>query len=479
MMGEPLTPEMLIARESAGSRDFLRSFSEGGSRRVKHDALPWLRSTVLFCILCGNICPALGTEPDGNPLRLAKALALTLEKSPVLSSFSWDIRAAEARIIQAGLVPNPEVSLEGEDFTRAGVKSATESMQNTLEFSQLIELGGKRGSRIREAQFDREASQWDYQVKRLEVLKLTSLAFIDALTAQRNVRLAEENVELTKGAVPVTKKRVEAGKASDVELVRTNTAVATAQIRLNEAKRELETARLNLAAQWGAKKPTFSSVAGNLEQLRPIPSLESLDAKLRESPDLVRWTTEHQKREAALSRARAEAKPDLTLHAGPRLLGASHADMTLVAGFSIPLPLWNRNQGKIAEAEANIAKADDERAAAEARAYAELNEAYQTLARAAEEVRILRETVLPGARSAVDQIGDGYATGRFSQLDVLDAQKTYNETQTEYVRALADFQRAQVQIDALTARPVEVPRLGASAAKSRPGNRGNKVSRDE
>jgi outer membrane protein, heavy metal efflux system len=436
-------------------------------------------SFLVFCILWGNAWPSLGTEPEGKPLTLARAVAMTLEKSPVLTSFSWDVRAAEARIIQAKLVPNPEISVEGEDFTRADVRSATESMQNTLELSQLIELGGKRDSRIREAQFDRETAEWDYQVKRLEVLKLTTLAFIDVLTAQRNVQLAEENVELTEGAVPVTHKRVEAGKASDVELLRTNTAAATARIHLTAVKRDLETARVNLAAQWGAKQATFPSVTGNLDQLRPIPSLQSLKAKLQQNPDLTRWRTERQKREATLNLARAEAKPDVTLRAGPRLLGASHADVTLVAGFSIPLPLWNRNQGKIAEAEANVAKAADERAAAEAQAYAELNEGYQTLGRAAEEVQILRETVLPGAKSAVDQITDGYAAGRFSQLDVLDAQRTYNESQTQYVKALSDFQKAQAQIDALTAGPVGLSRLGESTSKNHQGKRRNQVSRDE
>jgi outer membrane protein, heavy metal efflux system len=450
-----------------------REFADTRQRELLRNIL------LLVSISCGYAFHLLGAEAEGNSLTLGRALALTLEKSPVLSSYSWDIRAAEARIIQAKLVPNPEVSLEGEDFTRADVRSATESMQNTLEFSQLIELGGKRSSRVREARFDREATEWDYQVKRLEVLKLTSLAFIDALTAQRNVQLAEENVELTEGAVPVTKKRVEAGKASDVELVRTNTAVATAQIRLNEARRDWETVRGNLAAQWGAKKATFSSVTGNLDQLRPIPSLESLNAKLKENPDLARWTTERQKREATLNLARAEGKPDVTLRAGPRLLGASRADLSFVAGFSIPIPLWNRNQGKIAEAEAEVAKAADERASAEAKAHAELNEAYQTLARAAEEVRILRGTVLPGAKSAVDQITEGYATGRFSQLDVLDAQRTYNENQTEYVKALSDSQKARVQIDTLTARPVELSKFGESSSKSYRGNRNSRMSQDE
>ena len=435
-------------------------------------------SFLLLVATAHAVC-AFGSQPQesGDPITLARALALTLERSPELAAFSWDIRAAEARILQAKLIPNPEISWDGEDFTRAGVQSATESMQNTLVLSQLIELGGKRRSRVSEAQFDRRSAEWDYQVKRLEVLKSTSLAFIDVVSGQRKVRLAEENVQLTESGVPITQKRVEAGKASSVELIRANTEAATARIELAEARHDLEAARVNLAARWGAKKATFPSVAGDLEQLRPIPSLESLKAKLRSNPELAKWTTERHKREATLSVARAEAHPDLTLNAGPRLLGASHADMSLVAGFSIPLPLWNRNQGKIAEAEANVAKTSDEQAAAEADANAELNEAYQTLQRAAEEVRILRDTVLPGAKSVVDQTTEGYATGRFSQLDVLDAQRSYIETRTQYVRALSDFQKAAAQIDALTAGPVELPSPGPVSTTYQ-GKGKNKVKSD-
>jgi outer membrane protein, heavy metal efflux system len=449
----------------------IASHVQSGRFQLASSPISFLLSLATAHAVC-----AFGSQPQesGEPINLARALALTLERSPQLAAFSWDIRAAEARILQAKLSPNPEISWDGEDFTRAGVPSATESMQNTLVLSQLIELGGKRRSRVWEAQFDRRAAEWDYQVKRLEVLKSTSLAFIEVLSGQRKVRLAEENVQLTERGIAVTQKRIEAGKASNVELIRTNTEVATARIGLTEAKHDLEAARANLAAQWGAKKAMFPSVTGNLEQLRPIPSLESLKAKLQANPELARWTTERQRREASLSLARSEAKPDLTLNAGPRLLGASHSDMTLVAGFSIPLPLWNRNQGKIAEAEANVAKTSDERAAAEAGAYAELNEAYQTLRRAAEEIQILHDTALPGAKSAVDQITEGYATGRFSQLDVLDAQRSYIETRSQYVRALADFQKAAAQIDALTAGPVELPSNG-TASTTYPGKGKNKI----
>ena len=220
-----------------------------------------IRIVLLFCLLSGHAQHSYGTESyeSGKPLTLARALALTLEHSPELSAFSWDNRSAEARIIQAKLIPNPEISIEGENLTEFSGSQSGNEMQNTLRLSQLIELGGKRRSRLREAQFDRQATQWEYQVKRLEVLKLTSTAFIDTLAAQRNVQLAEESLAIAEAAVPVTQKRVEAGKASAVEQVRTNTTIATARIELEKAKRELQTARLNLAAQWG-KKRQFSQL---------------------------------------------------------------------------------------------------------------------------------------------------------------------------------------------------------------------------
>lgn len=421
------------------------------------DADMVLKRILLLLSLTGGL-PSAMAEPTATakPLTLAEAIVLTLQRNPDLSAFSWDIRAAEARIIQAKLSPNPEFSVDGENLTKTGGEG--EGIQNTIQLSQLIELGGKKKSRVREAQFDREGSQWEYQAKRLEVLKGTSTAFVDVLAAQSSLQLKQDSLAIAEAAVPATRTRVDAGKAAAVELVRAQTAVGSARIELEEAKRELQTARLNLAAQWGEKKASFSNVIGNLEQVREPPPLESLNAKLQRNPNLARWTTESEKRNATLRVARSEGKPDITLQAGPRLIGTNPIDVTLVAGFSIPLPLWNRNQGKIAEAEANLGKVADERANAEARAYADLNEAYQTLAGSLHEARVLRETVLPGAKSTVDETARGYAVGRFSQLDVLEAQRNYNESRTQYVRSLASYQKAQAQIDALTAGPIELPK---------------------
>jgi len=202
-----------------------------------------------------------------------------------------------------------------------------------------------------------------------------------------------------------------------------------------------------------------------------------LTSKLMRNPQLARWTTERERRHAALESARAQGVPDLTVSVGPRMIGNGD-DVTLVAGFSIPLPLWNRNEGNIAEAEANLKKTNEEERAAEARAYAHLNEAYQILARATTQIGILDKDVLSGANSALNKILEGYAAGRYSQLDVLDSRRTLNDAQAQKLRALVDYHQASAEIDALTAAPQEPRPVSAiysnKARQIRPANKQNR-----
>jgi cobalt-zinc-cadmium efflux system outer membrane protein len=398
-------------------------------------------------------------------LTLAQALALTLQKSPELDGVSWDIRAAEARILQAGLRPNPELMLESEDITGTGSYKRGDQMQNTLQLTQLVELGGKRQARVRISQSEQQLADWDYQIKRIEVLKQTTVAFIDVLTAQSRVDLAEEIVGLAQKVVSITQKQVEVGKISDIEVTRSSVAAAGARVDLEQAKQDLLVARGYLAAQWGAVVPDFTSVTGDLERIRPHPELETLMARLGRNPQLARWTTERERRRAVLASAQAEGRPDVRLGAGPRLIGKGD-DVTLVATVSVPLPLFNRNQGRIAETQANLSKVANEQRAAETRAYAQLNEQYQTLVRASEQLRILERDVLPGANTAVTRILEGYNVGRYSQLDVLEARRTLNDARAQRLRVLAGYQKASTDIDALTASPIDLPCLNTN---SKPG----------
>ncbi len=414
---------------------------------------------------------AIAAESGGS-ITLANALARTLRGSPELAAYNFELRAAEARILQAGLRPNPELSLDIENPTGSGPYRNGDQMENTLALSQLIELGGKRPARIFEAEAGRTVIEREYQVKRVEVLKTATLAFIDALAAQRRMELFEEVMRVAGDAVAITDKRVIIGKASAVESIRAKVAVSSAKIDIEQARRDLAIARGNLAAQWGAKRPDFAGVRGNLDQHQPGPSLETLRQRLIGNPILAQWTAEREKREARLAKEETLARPNITLKGGPRMEGRGD-NATFVLGFSLPLPLRNRNEGNIAEARANLAKLNEEKRAAEARAFAALNEAYQRLKGAEREIDILEESVIPGAQEAEKQLNEGYAAGRFTYFETLDARRTLNAARAQQVRALADFQKARAELDALTARPAELPRSFAPP-KAAPAKTGRK-----
>src|SRR5438034_868463 len=132
---------------------------------------------------------------------LAQALALTLKQNPDLTAFSWGVRSAEARVLQARLRPNPELGMQSEDIGGSKQSTGFSHSQTTLQLSQLVELGGKRSARVHEATFGRELAKLDYESKRLDILKKTAQAFVEVLSAQERVRLAQvvPNVILSAG----------------------------------------------------------------------------------------------------------------------------------------------------------------------------------------------------------------------------------------------------------------------------------------
>jgi len=123
-------------------------------------------------------------------------------------------------------------------------------------------------------------------------------------------------------------------------------------------------------------------------------------------------------------------------------------------GVSVPVPVFNRNQGRVLEARYRLAKAGEERRAAEAQVRAALAEAYGALARAFVEATRLHNEVLPGAQRVFDAVSEGYRQGKFGLLDVLDAQRTLFEARGRYLEALAAYHKAVADIERLIGEPL-------------------------
>ena len=141
-----------------------------------------------------NINAAPATHPDDptGTITLRDAVTLALINNPKLKAFSLDIRAAEARKLQAGLLPNPEIDLEVEEFGGTGDRAGFDSSQTTIQIGQLIELADKRSRRTHLAALEKDLAELDFKSKRLDVMSDVARAFIDVLTAQEQLSLSKE-----------------------------------------------------------------------------------------------------------------------------------------------------------------------------------------------------------------------------------------------------------------------------------------------
>lgn len=402
---------------------------------------------------------------EKNDLTLRDAARLTLQRNPELAAFAKEMRALEGATLQAGLLRNPELGINVENVgniqkLRGDVNSsqavAQEVVQQitTLRISQLIELGGKRAARVVAASLNQELAAQDYEARRVELVARVANVFTDVLAGQERLRLAEENQQLAQSVVNTVAKRVQAGKVPPIEETRAGVTFSTTRIELEQAQRDLAAARKRLALLWGNASPQFDKVLGNLESSVALPSFEVLAARALASPMALRAMKNIEQRKALLDVEQTRRIPNLTVNAGV----VHHAQLggnTPIVGLMIPLPVFDRNQGNIREAYQRVDKAIDEQAATELRLRTELTQAYESLSAAQRETGILRDEIIPAARSAFEVTNKGYELGRFGFLEVLDAQRTLFQNRILYIRALANYQRLVNEIERLIASPID------------------------
>jgi outer membrane protein, heavy metal efflux system len=453
-----------------------------------------------FSMGCALIVAVLVTAPawcqdggdDSSVLTLRQAFELALKGSPELATYDWDMRIAEARRLQASLRPNPELSLEIEEVrltdgpnsvttfgtereVEGGTPAGFGDAEFTLRFSQLIELAGKRVKRMRSAELMGDVFRREYEIARADVLARVASLFTDVLGAQERVRLSGETLTLALDVQKVIAARVRAGQVSPIEQTRAEVQVSQARIELERVERDLAALRFQLAASWGDEVPTFSKAVGMLEAPGEILGAQQLKMKISDSPDLMFWTAELNQLEAEVIREKSLGKPDLGVTVGyrarnlesrrisrfdtgsvpPDLLGTGRSgyndgrDDTFVLEFSLPLPLFNRNQGNVREAEYQVLKASARGRATAVRIRSRIDASYENMKAAQDEVAGLRGEVLPKAESAYNDTNKGYIAGKFGYLDVLDAQRTLVGARDQYLSALVEYHQARIRLERL------------------------------
>jgi outer membrane protein, heavy metal efflux system len=394
-------------------------------------------------------------------LSLREALARTLRDNPELQVFSPAKRVAEAERLQADLRPNPVLGLEHENFGSAG--QARDEQATTLTLSQVIELGGKRDLRSGAADAAINSVNADYDIARLDALAEASRRFIDLVQSQAQIALADRAVALAQSVAQAVEKRIRAGAASSAERNRAAVELLKAEIDAASDRAEADSKRISLAAMWGRPSADFATVQGELRDLPTLGALAPLLDELQQSPAFARFAAERRLREAEMKLARAQAVPDLTVSFGVRRFSAAN-DYGLVASLNMPLPLANRNQGEVAASAARIAVNETEREAAHLRIRAVLYGLYQQAVQTRHRATALDGRAVPEAEQALVLTQRGFANGRFSFLELADAQRQVLQLRSAAIDAFADAHRLDAEIERLTGRPILA--LGRIAGES-------------
>jgi cobalt-zinc-cadmium efflux system outer membrane protein len=391
-----------------------------------------------------------------------------MESNPSIAAGRHRISAAEARAVQAGLMPNPTVELESENFGGRGDLAGFNSAETTAVISQEIPLGGKRGHRREVGELEAQLAQADLEVVILDSMAATSSAFYRVLAARQRVDLAAELLELAERFANSVRIRVEAGKVSPIESTRASIEVSQTRIALSRSERELDTARTLLAATWGSSIVDFDAVVGDLPASVSPPALELLLDHLGRSPGIRRLEVIEQRQALVVELEQSRRIPDLTVAAGPRWYAAT-GDSAWVAGLSIPIPIFDRRQGDRQAAGFEVEQTRREAEAERVTLQANLRATLDRLRAVTTEVESLTREIVPAAEEAFAATETGYLGGKLGFLNVLDAQRALFDARSMLLASREEYALIRTEVERLIGR--ELPDLSTVRGTSEGGPR--------
>ncbi|MDB5854661.1 MAG: TolC family protein [Herminiimonas sp.] len=415
-----------------------------------------------ICILLATVSllqrPAQAAATTGPPLTLAETLRIAGERNRDLRLTEVAVRAAEAAAITAGAAPNPNLTLQTTNINpRAGVGAGSlneKTVDSTIRLDQLVERGGKRELRSRNADLLAHASRFDAAQARRALILAVSIAYYDLIAAQRKVDAATETATLFDSSLRAAEKRKSAGDMAGAEVERLRVDRLRSQNDARQAEADLARAGLALnllMATPASAAPRASDDWPALEE----PGTGDIEEAVERRPDIVAARTRVEAAQAASRLAQAANTRDVTV--GIQFehypVSATNAQGTgNSVGIALQIPLFTRYQfqGEIRSAVAGLEQARENLDRLREIALADALRSRSDLAAAADRLRRSRDELLVAARKSMDAAEYAFRNGATSVTDVLDARRTWRAiqidaitTQADYAKALAAWHAAQ------------------------------------
>jgi cobalt-zinc-cadmium efflux system outer membrane protein len=381
-----------------------------------------------------------------HALRLSDLIQMTLERNPRLAQASFAIDAARGRAHQAGLYPNPTVTVSDEELgDRTGPGGILTAPAVTQEIVTANKLGLSRAAAFREV----DQATLSLAAERFSRFTAVRQSYFEVLTLQRRTAILGELVKLAEESVDTTRKLLEAKQVARLDLLQLEIELERFRAERDATQRELPAAFRRLAASVGVSDLPETLVVGTLEVPAPDYDLEKArQYMLAVHPEALSAQVGVERAQLLLKRAEAEPIPNVTVGAS-YIRQYENRSHDLGISVSLPVPVWNRNQGNIRAAQAEVGEAIQRVGRVENDLTGRLATAFGTYAAARQRAERYRTAILPKARETYQLSLKAYQGGQFEYLRVLQAQRSLAEANLDYIRSLGELWRSASDIAGL------------------------------
>jgi cobalt-zinc-cadmium efflux system outer membrane protein len=398
---------------------------------------------ILVSILIPTSIRAASPTNQLENLTLEQAIELAERQHPQLAEAHALVAVAAGRAQQSGTLPNPEFIVGAQQLPLD--RDGSNQREYVAGVAQPIPLGRRLG-KAREAELlEREVRVRGLEVVRRDLRKRVHSAFATALYQEKAFQTQHQITQVAKQVTAITKARVNAGDVAPEDLARIEMELARLQLEVQRCHSLREQALLALAAAIGDFNVNVKSLAGDLALAFELPTLESLVATLAEAPELRQADASIRASNARIDLAKAERIPDVKVEVLYHRLESTREN-TLDIGLSLPLPLFDRNQGKLREARAEAAAAEARSRLTENELNLRLRESHAQLTAALATSRAFQTEIMPRAEIMLKATEARYAAGDTSLADVLPIRRDWAAMQLAHLESMRDVMQAWAEV---------------------------------
>lgn len=382
-------------------------------------------------------------------LTFDEAVFKVLNYSPKLKVVENEVQEMNGLRIQSSYLPNPLAGYSVENIFGNKNWQGFDAAESRYEIAQLVELGGKRAFRYQTAKLQYFAVQVGFKAKQIFILNQLLKLFITVVANQESIELAKSQMQIANEVFQAVSAKVEAGKVSLLQQNKAKIALTSAQLNLQKTLVDFLKNKERLAYFWGSTCPDFDKIAFPFYNIDQPHVFENYLTQLKSNPELYRSHIEHLAAHQNLNLQKSIAIPDITISLGYKTLqDTGHKGLML--GASIPIPLFNRNQGNIEKAKAQTRKTYSQYKDLELSLENKLSLAHKELIRTYQEVEMIQTTMLKAASQSFELAKEGYQEGKFEYLEMLDSQKTLFEVRENYIQSLLNYHKSVADIEYLS-----------------------------